>query len=525
MSLWPRSLQVFRASLLTALTEWKLARQRRGPGDQRRAFRHRVAQLHHASFWRLAGLQRGMSYERFRRRLPLRTSSELAPLIARMTAGEPDLLIRGRCALFIRSSGATTGEPQLRPLPEPMLAHFQRVWRDALLYHTVRARHAGIFNGRHLYLGGSSRLQRVSPDGAPESFATSLTGAIELGLPPWMQTHCHEPDPEIAALEDWESRLTATAQRTAHRDISLVVTAPANLRPLATAVAAADGPNRTLAATWPNWECWIHHGMDPAPYLADLATALAPDTRRHEVYAAPEGIFAIQDQDQATGLRLVTDGEIFFEFLPLDAYDPSRVDQLGPQAVPLAAAQVGVDYALIVTTPAGLVRQLVGDIIRFTSIQPPRLIVVGRLAHRLDLFGERVTEHDLTAALMNVCRARQWPLTEFHVAPLISRHLAGQNRGRHEWWIELEAGTTTNPTGPVLALELDRQLAQLCPGYAHQRRAGHLEAPFVRLVMPGVFLHWRKHRGILGGENKLLRCRSDRRIADELTALAQFAAD
>lgn len=525
MPLWPRSLHVFRASLQTAATEWKLARRGRGPGDQKRVFKQRVAQLSQASFWRLSGLKSGLPYARFRRSLPLRTHADLAPVLARMATGEPDLLVRGRCALFVQSCGATTGEARLLPLPEPMLAHFQRAWHDALLYHTVRARHAGIFNGRHLYCGGSSRLHRVSPEGSRECFATSLTGAIELSLPRWMQTRCHEPGPEIAALEDWDARLTATAKRTASRDISLVVTPPANLRPLADAVSAAGGRGLALERTWPNWECWIHHGMDAAPYLAEVMTELGPRTRRHEVYAAPEGIFAVQDQDRAQGLRLLTDAGIFFEFLPLESYDPARLNQLGPKALPLEEVATGVDYALIVTTPAGLVRHVVGDIVRFTSVRPARLNVMGRLTHRLDLFGEHVNERDLTAALMNVCRERQWTLTEFHVAPLISRNLAGQNRGRHEWWVELQAGTIANPTGPVLATELDRQLGQICPTYAAARQSGQLEAPFVRLVIPGVFRHWSQHRGTLGGEHKLPRCRSDRRFADELAALAQFAAD
>jgi hypothetical protein len=265
--------------------------------------------------------------------------------------------------------------------------------------------------------------------------------------------------------------------------------------------------------------------MDPAPYLAEVKTELGSRTRRHEVYAAPEGIFAVQDQDRAQGLRLVTDAGIFFEFLPLETYDPSRLNQLGPKALPLAEVKTDVDYALIVTTPAGLVRHVVGDIVRFTSVRPPRLVVRGRLAHRLDLFGERVDERALTDAILTVCRERQWRLTEFHVAPLISRNLAGQNRGRHEWWVELQAGTVANPTGPVLALELDRQLSATCPAYAACRQSGQLEAPFVRLVMPGVFKHWCQHRGTLGGENKLPHCRSDRRYADELAAVAQFAAD
>lgn len=525
MPLWPRSLQLFRANLQTVFTEWKLLRSGRGLGQQRRAFRQRVAQLHRGSFWRLTGLKRGMTYEQFRHSIPLRTHADLTPVLARMVAGERDLLVAGPCPWFIQSCGATTGEPRLLPLPAPMRTHFQRAWREALLFHAARSGHAGIFNGRHLYCGGSSHLQRVSPPGAPECWATSLTAALQLCLPGWMQAQGQEPAPEIAALEPWTTRLAATAQSVAQRDVSLVVTAPNTLPALAHAVAQASGGRRSLGQVWPNWECWIHHGTDLAPYLGEVRPELGPHTRRHEVYAAPEGIFAVQDHDRASGLRLLTAAGIFFEFLPLAAYDPSRLSQLGRHAIPLAEVTADVDYALVVTTPAGLVRFVVGDIVRFTSVRPPRMIVTGRLAHRLDLFGEGVNERDLTTALLHVCRDRAWKLTEFHVAPLISRNLAGQTRGRHEWWVELQAGSVVNPTGPVLALELDRALGQICPTYAEARKAGRIDAPFVRLVIPGVFEHWNRHRGTLGGEHKLPRCRQDRKLADELTALAQFAAD
>jgi hypothetical protein len=525
MPLWPSSIHLLRANLQTVATEWKLLRPGRGLADQRRAFRRRVAQLHRASFWRLTGLKRGLNYERFRHSIPLRTHADLAPVLARMAEGERDLLVAGSCPWFIQSCGATTGEPRLLPLPAPMQEHFQRAWRDALLYHAARSRHAGVFTGRHLYCGGSSLLQPISPPGAPECFATSLTGALQLCLPRWMHARNQEPAPEISALEPWEARLAATAQHVAQRDISLVVAAPNNLLPLAQAVAHATGGKSALGQIWPNWECWIHHGTDASPYFGEAQRELGRHTRRHEVYAAPEGIFAVQDNDRANGLRVITDAGIFFEFLPITAYDPSRLNQLGRHAVPLAEVETDVDYALVVTTPAGLVRHVVGDIVRFTSVRPPRLVIMGRLDHRLDLFGEGVNERELTTALMNVCRERAWKLTEFHVAPLISRNLAGQTRGRHEWWVELQAGSVVNPTGPVLAAELDRALGQICPAYADSRKAGRLDAPFVRLVIPGVFAHWSRHRGTLGGENKLPRCRQDRRLADELAALAQFAAD
>jgi hypothetical protein len=244
-----------------------------------------------------------------------------------------------------------------------------------------------------------------------------------------------------------------------------------------------------------------------------------------ETYNASEGFFAVQYQRGKPDLLLMLDYGIFYEFIPMADFDESRLDQLGGKVVPLDGVKTAVDYALLLTTPAGLARYVIGDVVRFTSLEPPRLMYVGRTQLKLDARGDNVTEKELTDALVGVCRRNGWSIVNFHVAPLFAHSLTGQNRRRHEWWVELRPGTAITPTGPTLVVELDLALQKLHGGYAARRKAGTLEAPAVRLVMPGVFEHWLRFRHKWGAHYTLPRYSGDRLIADELAQITRFARD
>jgi hypothetical protein len=197
---------------------------------------------------------------------------------------------------------------------------------------------------------------------------------------------------------------------------------------------------------------------------------------------------------------------------------------MASKALSLEQVRPGENYVLLITTPAGLCRYVLDDIVRFVSVEPPRIIHVGRTQLRLNAFEENVLEKELTDSLVAVCQRHNWTITNFHVAPLFSSSLTGQLRGRHEWWVELRPGTNQTPTGPILAGHLDTDLTSRSESYASKRR-GPIEAPVVRLVMPGFFGHWLDYHKKWGGQKKMPRCRSDRLIADELSAMACFNAD
>jgi len=276
-----------------------------------------------------------------------------------------------------------------------------------------------------------------------------------------------------------------------------------------------------LRELWPNLECLIHGGVPIAPFAGELRQALGPGVHFHEVYPASEGFIAAQDADSAHGLRLMTGSGLFFEFLPMNVFDESRLEQLGQYAVPLADVRQGIDYALLLTTPAGLCRYVIGDVVRFISTEPPRLIYVGRTKLQLSAFGEHVIEKELTDALTTVCAQHCWPVVNFHVAPVFVSTEEGRQRGRHEWWIEIKPGSEETPSAPVLGDELDAELQLLNEDYEAKRQGGGLEPPVVRLVPSGFFAQWLSLNGKWGGQNKMPRCRSDRTIADDFARMAR----
>ncbi|MEY2882146.1 MAG: hypothetical protein RLZZ15_4526 [Verrucomicrobiota bacterium] len=525
---WPKSFHTFGVNLRTAAMEWRLRKKRGAVAQQERCFAALLAPLARAAVWREAGVEAGMRYEKFRARVAPRTYEQLAPEIGRMRRGEADVLWPGRCAFFATTPG-TTGAPKFLPVTEEHLAHVRRASYDALLYYTVRARHAAVVRGRHLWLGAPAELVPLEEAKPAAAFAGDLAGIATLGLPAWVERHVFEPDPAAALLADWDARLAAIIARTKTRDVTLLAGLPTAALHLAYALGedawAAKRRLRDLEALWPNLECLVHHGQSAAPYRDELRTLLGPTVRLHEVYAAAEGFIATQDGEPAAGLRLMADAGVFFEFIPMADYDEARLDRLGEKAVPLAGVQAGVDYAVLLTTPAGLVRYALGDVVRFVTTAPPRLVPVGRTRLWLDAFGEHVHERQLTDALALHCQRHAWRVVNFHVAPLFARGNTLQTRGRHEWWIELQPGTVTTPTGPALAAALDADLARLAPRYAERRQSGLIDAPYVRLVMPGVFEHWQRFHTRWGGAHRIPRCRSDRLIADEMAGITNFAAD
>jgi hypothetical protein len=276
-----------------------------------------------------------------------------------------------------------------------------------------------------------------------------------------------------------------------------------------------------LRAVWPNLECIVHGGVPLGPFAEELKALAGPGVTFHEVFPASEGFIAAQDTDSTAGLRLIADAGLFFEFIPMREFSEDRLSGMGMRALPLAEVRTGVDYAVVITTPAGLCRYVIGDVVRFTSLEPYRIIYVGRTRLQLSGFGEHVIEKELTDALLTVCQRHGWTIANFHVAPWFSE-AGGGERGRHEWWIELRTPTKTTPTGTIIATELDAELQRLNADYAGKRQGDALDQPIVRLVMPGLFEQWMKAAGKWGGQGKMPRCRSDRHIADELATIARF---
>lgn len=524
-----RSLLTVGASFLTARTARKLRDGTDAVPAQEQTFARLCASLARTEYGRAYGLHNATPYAEFQARVPLQTYEGLFPYIERMRQGEADVLWPGACHLYAVTAGTTANYVKHLPVTDELLEHFRKANLDALLYYTARVGHCGVFRGRHLFLGGCTTLARLDDTQGPPAFAGEISAIAALNLPDWLQKHLYEPGLEIAGIADWAARLEAIAERTWNQDITLLAGAPAWVLVLAEVVktrasgGAAAAPER-LRDIWPNLECFVHGGAPIGPYIDELRALIGPKVNFHEVYPTSEGFIAAQDSESVFGLRLMTDTGLFFEFLPMDAYDEDKLFELGPRAVPLSGVKPGVDYALILTTPGGLVRYVLGDVVRFVSTDIHRLIYVGRTALQLDTTGERLVEKEITDALVAVCQRHTWTTVNFHVAPLAGAPAAAR-ANRHEWWVELRPYTAETPTGPVIAAEIDVELKRINKNYEAARADGTLDAPLVKLVMPGVFEHWLRAKDKWGGQNKMPRCRNDREIADELAQVARFHSE
>jgi hypothetical protein len=507
----------------------RLRREKDAGAAQETVLDNLIRKLACASVWEAAGVEPGMTYDAFRERVPLQAYGDLAPHIDRMKKGAEGVLWPGKCQIYAVSSGTTDGTPKYIPMTEPMLSHFKGCGIDSALWYMARSRGSRILGGRLLFTGGSTALVPIAESDPFEAYSGELDAIGALNMPGWVEGHLYEPGTEIAQMGDWTAKVAAIAERTAGLDIRLLAGLPNWVLLVAEALRARACPEGerapSLQSIWPNLECFAHGGIPIAPFQDELRAVLGPTVAFHESYRAAEGFIAAQDAESAAGLRLMVSAGIFYEFIPMSDFEESRMSSLGAMAVPLSGVETGVDYALVLTTPAGFARYVLGDVVRFVSTHPARLMYVGRTKLQLNAFGERVTEREITDALLAVCRRNGWTIVNFHVAPLLSGAVTGRGGGRHEWWVELKAGTATTPTGPLIAVELDTELRKLNRDYDSKRTGAALDAPFVRLVMPGVFEHWMRFHGKWGGHNKMPRCRSDRKIADELGEALQFAKD
>lgn len=524
MTLAPRFLVKLWAALEVARYARRLRRPHQDARAQQTAFARWLAGAARTDFGRQHGLAADTPYAQFRDRLPPRPTEAFAPYVKRMLAGEAGVLLPGSCPLFVETAGTTGAARALLPAPEAVLDHFRTALAEALFLYARRAGHAHVFLGRHLHLGDSIT---VAQDG--ERYHTGLDGLLTLCLSEWANVNLLAPPGEVAALPEGPDKIAATVRVMLGRDVTLLGGTPEKLAALAEVLRAAapegapEAPR--LNAIWPRLECCVHTGAPLGFHAEAVRAMLGPAVRLHEIYLAAEGLFAAQDDDHSAALRLITDAGVFFEFLPVDDYAPAALERAGPRCLPLAEVRAGVEYVIIVTTPAGLGRCVTGDIVRFTSLQPPRLELVGRTQHRLNLAGERLTEADVFETIQAVCARNSWSATAVHVAPYEERIAAGVVARAHEWWLELHTHTVRTPMANVLGPELDAELAHRNREYALRREQGMLTPPLVRLVVPGVFEQWARTHHKTAGAAKMPRCRADRLIADQLKALAPFHQD
>lgn len=422
----------------------------------------------------------------FQRAVPLRRyealhDAYLAPALPVLE----DVLWPGRTPYLALSSGTTSGRTKHVPVTQEMVRANRGAAFDVLAWHLAQHPRARPFGGLSFILGGSTDLPGVAP-GVRQG---DLSGIAVVEVP-WFLRRWAWPPERIALMPDWDAKLDALAAEAPARDIRTLSGTPSWLLVLLERLAARHG-----TPPLPGLELLIHGGVAWAPYRDRIAPFLPAGCATREVYPASEGFVAIADRGDGEGMRLNLDRGCFFEFVPVE-----ELDAPAPTRHWTATLETGVDYAVVVSSCAGLFGHVLGDTVRFVDRAPPRLLVTGRTSWTLSAFGEHLAGEEIEAALLQAAAQAGIAVVEYVVGPEFAGTL-----GRHRWCIE-----ATGACDPArLAALLDAALRAQNDDYAAHRDGAQLAPPAIVLLAPGAVAAWMRAQGKMGGQHKVPRVIAD----------------
>ena len=396
----------------------------------------------------------------------------------------------GRIPFFAETSGTTGGRAKYIPVSRDMIRANRRAGLDVVLDHVHRQRDSRFFGGQSLVLGGSTCLTRL----AGGARSGDLSGIAAATMPAWTRGRAL-PERSIALLGDWDAKLARIAHDALGRDLRCVSGTPSWLLLLFERLMAQSNAI-DVASMFPHLELVIHGGVGFAPYRRRFERLLGR-VRTQEVYPASEGFIAYADGSADGSLRLLIDNGLFFEFVPL-----GELGRDAPTRHWAGNLEPGQDYALALTTNAGLFSYLLGDVIRVVSRRPVRIVITGRTSQMLSAFGEHLSGGEIDRAIEAAARETGVSVIEYAAA---SVHPDERDaRGGHLFVVECVDGAA--PDGAAFAAVLERVLADGNDDYKAHRAGGRGMRPTaVRFAQSGRFDEWMRSRGKLGGQNKVPR--------------------
>lgn len=446
------------------------------------------------------------SYEDFKRRVPLQDYNTLKPFIDRMIAGDQQVLWNSEVKWFAKSSGTTSDKSKFIPISVESLedCHY-RGGKDLLSIYYNNYSEANLYGGKHLVVGGSSMPSSPGED----SYSGDLSAIIVKNLPYWVELK-RTPSREIALMDNWEEKVQEIAINTIREDVSLVTGVPSWTLVIFNKVLEITG-KKHIHEVWPNLECFMHGGVKFEPYREAFQKLLPNRMNYIESYNASEGYFGIQDQILSTDLLLMLDYGIFFEFIPMRSFDGLDSNEV----YSLADVEIGVNYAVVITTNGGLWRYIVGDTIQFTEKYPFRFVITGRTTQFINAFGEELVVANTDQAIAKACSLTNAQIRDYSAAPVYMNGEA--NGGAHEWLVEFEHEPESME---LFGFHLDEELKKLNSDYEAKRTADiALGKPVVKKLPHGTFEFWLKSKGKLGGQHKVPRLSNERLIIEEIWSL------
>ena len=474
---------------------------------QQRQFEYLVRTLSHTLYGKQYNVGREMTFLEFQKRLPVVTYDELSPFIERGRRGEPGVLWDTPVRWFAKSSGTTADKSKFIPVTSTYLHHCHfRGPKDVLALFTRNYPKSDIFSGKTLTLGGSHRLDMQEGSGAHSGDLS----AIMIQNTPWYASFNRAPSLKVALTADFETKVRMICEETTRQNITSFAGVPSWNMVLLNEILKYTGKDN-ICEVWKNMELFIHGGVSFVPYREQYKRLIpSPDMKYMETYNASEGFFSIQDIPERDDMLLMLDYEIFYEFLPMEYLECPE------KAVPLEDVQCGVNYAVIISSSAGLWRYMIGDTVIFTSTDPYRIKITGRTKHYINAFGEEVIVDNADRAIHEACRQTGAVIRDYTVAPVYMNEDA---KGAHQWIIEFEKKPDNAERFNTV---LDKTLQNVNSDYEAKRtRNTTLYPPQIIYAPQGLFYEWMKERGKLGGQNKIPRLANNRKYVDELLCIIE----
>jgi hypothetical protein len=413
----------------------------------------------------------------------------------------------GTIRYFAQTSGTATGVTKYIPCSREMISSNSWAIFDLLTHHCAQRPQSKVFAGRNFMLGGSTQLTEL----APGIHGGDLSGIAARTAPRWVRP-LYFPPRDLAGIGDWEEKMAALAPASLKANIRSFGGTPSwVLLFLEKLAALRPEAGRRLAGLYPDLELFVHGGVNFAPYrgiFAEWLKGSRAETR--EVYPASEGFIAVADRGDGDGLRMIVDNGLFFEFVPVE-----ELDAANPTRHWLANAETGINYALVLSTCAGLWSYVIGDTVRLVDRDPPRILVTGRTSYSLSAFGEHLIGEEIEKAVAAAAAAIGACVSDFSVGALFPQREG--ELGGHLYIVEFADGPPNPDRLAEFARVLDETLCTLNVDYRDHRAGGFaMRAPAIHPVPPGAFAAWMKQRGKLGGQNKVPRVINDEALFEDL---------
>jgi hypothetical protein len=467
--------------------------------DQASIFKALLKVLKHTQFGKDHGVDAVQDYDSFKKAIPIRDYERFVPYINMIKEGKQNILWKGLPIYFAKTSGTTSGVKYI-PITKDSIDNHINTARNALLCYMAETGNTGFASGKLIFLSGSPELERIG------KIATGrLSGIVNHHVPAYLRSN-QLPSYETNCMEDWEQKLDAIVSETMDQDMTLISGIPPWVQMYFDRLESTTG--KKIGELFPNFNVMVQGGVNFEPYKAKLFESIGRKIDTVELFPASEGFFAFQDTQNESGLLLNTNSGIFFEFIPAnEIFDES------PTRLCLQDVELGINYALIINSNAGLWGYNIGDTVKFVSIDPYKIVVTGRIKHFISAFGEHVIGEEVEAALLQVAAQTNTSITEFTVAPFVAG-VDAAGKSYHEWFISFEKPPANLDD---FAAQLDNAMRQHNVYYDDLIKGAILEPLKIRTLQSDAFVQYMRSIGKLGGQNKVPRLSNDRVLADALS--------